>query len=185
VTGNIAEPLSAPFGSNYYYELSAVVGGVEGPRSNEVHVSAPFPGTTVNDVQEQSLKLHGKKESTIVLSFSGALSLSDAENLAAYHLVALGKVKKSGARATTSVKITSATYNAATNTVTLTTRSKLPNQPLQLAINSAAVVDAQGQPIDGNHDGQPGGNFQATFTKAGLKLASVSAASALRPISEK
>ena len=50
VTGNIAEPLSMPFGSSYYYEVSAVVGGVESPRSNEVHVAAPFPGTTVRDI---------------------------------------------------------------------------------------------------------------------------------------
>ena len=50
LTGNIAEPLSAPFGSSYYYQVSAVVGGVESPRSNEVHVAAPFPGTTVGGV---------------------------------------------------------------------------------------------------------------------------------------
>jgi len=77
--------------------------------------------------------------------------------------------------------LTSATYDPSTNTVTLATRSKLPTQPLQLSINAAAVVDAQGQPLDGNHDGQPGGNFQATFGKAGLKLASLPASVAARP----
>ena len=69
------------------------------------------------------------------------------------------------------------------NTVTLTIKGKLPTQPLQLSISAGAVVDANGQLIDGNDDGQPGGNFQATFGKAGLKLASVSAAGVVRPIS--
>ena len=76
------------------------------------------------------------------------------------------------------VKLTSAVYDAVTNSVTLTIKAKLPTQPLQLSLNASAVVDSHGQPIDGNRDGQPGGNFQATFAKAGLNLASASASSA-------
>jgi hypothetical protein len=39
-------------------------------------------------------------------------------------------------------------------------RSELPNQPMHLTIDAAALFDAQGQPIDGNGDGQPGGSLR-------------------------
>jgi hypothetical protein len=180
VTGNIAEPLFESFGSTYYYEISAVVGSVESARSNEVQVTAPFPGTTVQDIHEQNHKAHGKKTSVIVVSFSAALNPVDARNLAAYHLVALGKPKKSGVRPTTPVKLTKAVYDPVTSSVTLTIKGKLPNQPLRLSMSAAAVVDSHGQPLDGNDDGTPGGGFQAIFTNVGLNLTSASVAAAVR-----
>ena len=76
------------------------------------------------------------------------------------------------------VKLTSAVYNPTLNAVTLTIKGKLPTQPLQLSINASAIVDTQGQPLQGNNNGQPGGTFQAAFGKAGITLASVSAAGA-------
>jgi uncharacterized repeat protein (TIGR01451 family) len=176
-TGVNADPalFLQPRDSTCYYQISAVVGGYESPRSNEVQVSAPLAGTTIQQIHEGSLKVRGKKQSVIVVSFSDSLNPADARDLAAYHLVALGKAKKSGVRASTGVKLTTATYDLAMHTVTLTIKGKLPTQPLQLSISGGSVVDANGQSIDGNHDGQPGGNFQATFTKAGVKLASASA----------
>jgi hypothetical protein len=55
--------------------------------------------------------------------------------------------------------------------VTLTPRGKVPRQSLQLSIGASSVHDTQGRPLDGNRDGQPGGDFQATFGNAGIRLA--------------
>jgi hypothetical protein len=89
--------------------------------------------------------------------------------------VTVGKLnKKTGQHATKPVKLTSALYSAATNTVTLAVKGKLPNQPLELSVNTSAVLDASGQPIAGS-SGQAGGTFQTTFGKKGITLASVSA----------
>jgi hypothetical protein len=118
--------------------------------------------------------LHKRTSNNIVINFSGALDAADAQDLAAYHLVAVGKLnKKTGQHATSRVKLTSATYSALTDTVTLAFKGKLPNQPLQLSINTSAVLDASGQPIAGN-SGQSGGKFQTTFGKKGITLATVS-----------
>ena len=57
----------------------------------------------------------------------------------------------------------SATYDPSGYTVTLTPRSKVATSPLQLTIIAVQTLDAEGRPIDGDHDGQPGGNFQTTL----------------------
>jgi hypothetical protein len=131
---------------------------------------------TVDSILVKILKgLHKRTSNDIVINFSSALDVADAQDLAAYHLVAVGKLnKKAGQRATRPVKLTSATYSAATDTVTLAIKGKRPNQPLQLSINTSAVLDASGQPIAGS-SGQSGGPFQATFGKKGINLTSVSA----------
>ena len=53
--------------------------------------------------------------------------------------------------------------------MTLTPRGKVPASPLQLTIIAAKTLDAEGRPIDGDHDGQPGGNFQTTLRKAATR----------------
>ena len=58
------------------------------------------------------------------------------------------------------------------NTVTLVTRSALVlNPPLKLTINAAGLLDSLGRPLDGNHDGQPGGNCVVTLSKSGASIA--------------
>ncbi len=58
--------------------------------------------------------------------------------------------------------------------MTLTPKAKLPTGVLQLTIIASAVFDAEGRPIDGDRNGQPGGNFVATFRGAGVVFASAS-----------
>jgi hypothetical protein len=169
-------------GPTYYYEISESVNvnghAYVGPRSNELPLTVPEPPSPSKIRQINFLPLilgHKATASDLVVDFSGALNASDAVNLAAYHLVTLGRRnKKTGQQATKPVKLTSATYNPATDTVTLAIKGKLPNQPLELSVNTAAVLDASGQPIAGS-SGQSGGTFQATFGKKGVNLASVAA----------
>jgi hypothetical protein len=168
-------------GHVYYYEVAAEIRGTVGPRSAEFSFPftalttplispTPTPGgmpVNLKNIHVQTLK---SRATELVLSVSGALDAADAQDLAAYHLVTLGKLnKKTRQHATTPVKLTSAVYNAAQNTVTLAIKGKLPNQPLELSVNTSAVLDASGQPIAGS-SGQSGGTFQTTFGKKGITL---------------
>jgi uncharacterized repeat protein (TIGR01451 family) len=171
-------------GSTYYYQVNEVVNvndsnqpivhSYAGPLSNEIAVTIPIPPdrrATVDNIFVNILKgLHKRTSNDIVINFSGALDAADAQDLAAYHLVTLGKLnKKTGQHVTKGVKLTSATYNAATTSVTLAIKGALPNQPLRLSISTSAVLDASGQPIAGT-SGQSGGTFRAQFGKKGINL---------------
>jgi hypothetical protein len=130
--------------------------------------------TVVQSVQWQTHKLPKKKTARVlVVSFSGILDQGSAVNLADYHLVALGKAKKAAKPAGKPVSLISAAYDPAAHTVTLTPRGTVPKQTLQLTITGTSLLDANEQPIDGNRDGQPGGNFMATFGNGGIRLAGV------------
>jgi len=123
------------------------------------------PLVTVQSVRWQTEKLSRHKTAKVlVVSFSGALEPGPAENLADYHLATLGKARKSGIHPTRPLALTSAVYSPAMVTVTLTPKGTVPNQTLQLTITAGLVLDAQGQPIEGNQ----GGNFVATFGRAGI-----------------
>src|SRR5262249_28825506 len=100
-----------------------------------------------------------------------ALQPGPAANLADYHLIAPGKAKKGGKSSSKPVVLTSAVYDPVMDTVTLTPRGAVPKATLQLTITASTLLHASGQPIDGNRDGQPGGNFVATFGNAGIRLA--------------
>jgi hypothetical protein len=165
-------------GTTYYYQISEVV-NVNGhpytsPRSNEIALTVPEPPTPSRIKQINILPLFAHetrtKASDLVVDFTAGLNPTDAANLAAYHLVTLGKRnKKTGQQATKPVKLTSATYNPTTDTVTLAIKGKVPNQPLALSVNTSAVLDASGQPIAGS-SGRSGSSFQATFGKKGITL---------------
>jgi uncharacterized repeat protein (TIGR01451 family) len=168
--------LDQPVGPTYYFQVSVFVpggAGAEGPRSNELAVptTPAYERVSVQNILVQFEQSARKKASNdVMLKFSGALDAADAQNLAAYHLVSLGKLnKKTGQHAIKAVKLTSAVYNASQNTVTLAIKGKLPNQQLELSVNTSSVLDASGQPIAGT-SGQPGSTLQETFGKKGITL---------------
>ena len=109
----------------------------------------------------------------LVVSYSGALDPGHAQDLRDYHLVTAGRDKKFGTRDDKRVALASATYDPAAHTVRLSPRGNVSNQKLQLSITAAGTLDAQHRPIDGNRDGQPGGDFRAIFGTGGVRLASV------------
>jgi hypothetical protein len=141
-------------------------------------------------LQVQTIKVgkgkNSKKETVLVLDFSAALNAASADNAGAYQLAPVIKVKASGKGknrkpATTKVGVpvapASAVYNPSTNRVTLTPRGTLTaSKPEELIVNAALVTDTLGRPIDGNDDGQAGGDYIATIsgnrvTAGGLPLA--------------
>jgi hypothetical protein len=109
------------------------------------------------------------------VTFSGALNPGDASDRGAYVLDS-AKRKKKLVVYTKPVPLTSVTYNPATNTVTLALRGKPPKQAMQLTIIAGDVRDTEGRQLDGNGDGQPGGNFVATLTSGGVSSMTQSAA---------
>ena len=126
--------------------------------------SVPTPLVTVLTAQFQSHKLSRKKSvKELVVDYSGALEPGPAQVPGSYQLLAAQKGKKLGTRNAKAVAIASATYNPTAQSVTLTLAGKLPSGPLQLTISASNVLDAAGLALDGNHDGQPGGNFQTTL----------------------
>jgi hypothetical protein len=110
--------------------------------------------------QHESRGKH-KADAAIVVHFDGALNPASAANLAAYTLTTVAQGKKPRSR---QVPLAQAIYNAAAHTVTLITRKQLvPRTPLQLRISGASVTDTLGRPLEGNRDGQPGGDSVTIF----------------------
>jgi uncharacterized repeat protein (TIGR01451 family) len=122
----------------------------------------PTPTATVHDIHWARVKLSSRKTvKALVVDYLNPLNAADAGNLAAYHLVQLVKTRKSGTHPGKPVALASALFSVAANSVTLVPRSTLPNQILQLDINAALVLDAQGRPFNGGHD------YIATITPGG------------------
>lgn len=137
--------------------------------------SAPL--VTMNSVQVIRKK---NKVTGIVIGFSGALSAGSADNAGAYELIIAGKKKSFTARNAKHIGVVSASYNAANNTVTLTTKKLALSKPVELVVNGNAIDDSYGRLIDGTGDGQPGGDAtavlkgkSATITDVALKTATV------------
>jgi hypothetical protein len=94
----------------------------------------------------------------IVIQYSGAVNASGAASLANYQLSTIAMGKRRPAKP---IALAGAAYNSVAHSVTLSLR-KRPVGRLsgQLVIVANGVTDSQGRPIDGNRDGQPGGNYQ-------------------------
>jgi hypothetical protein len=118
------------------------------------------PPATVLGVQE---KLRKGSIQQLIVSFSDALDPASAQNAAAYWLVLPGRDHRFGTRDDRRIRVRAAVYSGSTHTVTLTPRARLASRTVfQVVVSGsttgAAVRDIWGRPIDGNHDGQPGGN---------------------------
>jgi hypothetical protein len=127
-----------------------------------------------------------KKETVVVVYFSGALNAASADNAGDYVFPPIIKVKASGKGknrkpATTKlgspVSVASAVYNPPNNSVTLLPSAKLTvTKPEELIIDGTLITDTLGREIDGNDDGVAGGDYIATIsgsrvTPGGLPLA--------------
>ncbi len=128
------------------------------------------PPVTVTSLTITTVKLgtgkKAKKTTGLVLQFSDALNMTQAQSLAPYQLSMLGKDKKFGTKDDKGVKLASAIYNTTTHTVTLIPKQAFnKNQLQQLRVKSAFLTDTYGRPIDGNHVGQAGGDYVANLSK--------------------
>ena len=164
-----ANPLS-PVGT---YPI--VVGSASAPNyainyGSGILVVTPAP-VRVLSVSTQAVRLGKSKKTTqvIVIQFSGALNARDAQAIGNFSLTTIPSSRKQKSKA---VALSQATYNPANNTLRLVTRKPLViNPPLKVTLNAAGLLDSLGRPLDGNHDGQPGGNGVVTISKRGAIIA--------------
>ena len=119
------------------------------------------PVVTMTSVQVVKVKVKHKSTTEILIGFSGSLNAAEASNIAEYTLIQAGKKQSFTGKGTKHLPLLNAVYNAANHTVALTPKRKLPNKPIELILNGqspSGLEDSNGNLIDGNRDGQPGGN---------------------------
>jgi hypothetical protein len=126
-------------------------------------------------VPTAAAKRHGggkhRASLVIVVQFDGALNAAAASNPGAYALTTIARGKHHKGRPV-ALALAQASYNPATHAVTLTPAKRLAlRTPLQLRLNASALTDGLGRPLDGNHDGRPGGDFLATLSPGGVSIA--------------
>ncbi len=142
----------------------------------------PPPPVIVSAVRWGTIKMtigSGKKaktksEEALDIQLSGLVS--GAGDLGAYQLssVTTKKVKKKPVTTYKPIKLTAVVPGSSpmTSSVSLVPATKLKlSQMVQLHITAADLTDGLGRLIDGNDDGQPGGNFVATFSQQGEAFA--------------
>jgi hypothetical protein len=155
-------------GHNYTVKLIPNTDGVIDPKP-----------VTVRSVTILKESIRRRPERAIVLQFSGALNMADAQGLAPYTMITIPSSKKKRGRP---VRLEQASYDPTTFTVMLFPLKPLAlNSPVQLTINAALLPDATGQPLDGNDSGHPGTNFVARLNKGGVSITAIRPGPAVRP----
>jgi hypothetical protein len=133
------------------------------------------PLVTLTGVQTVTNKKH--QVTQIIVSFSGALDAAGADQVATYHLAMPGKKGSYTAKNAKIIALGSALDNASADKVTLTPRKPFAlTKPVQLLVygtGPTGLQDSFGRLIDGNRDGQPGGNAVAILSRRGVSLARV------------
>jgi uncharacterized membrane protein len=128
----------------------------------EVVVAAASDGPRVTKLQRFG---YHWMPTTIVLTFDQSLDAAQAQNVSNYIIIG-----PSGRR----IAVASATYDAATQTVTLATHRRLNiHWKYRLIVNGASptgLAGSQGLLLDGDGNGQPGGNYRTIIDKSKLVI---------------
>jgi hypothetical protein len=111
----------------------------------------------------------------IDVTFSGQVNATQADNTGIYQLAYPDKSGSYTGKNAVVVKLHSANYSAATNSVTLTPRKPfaLKARPLQLVIDGTSpsgLQDIVGRYLDGADNGQAGSNAVVSISKNGAKI---------------
>jgi RHS repeat-associated protein len=173
VGGQATSPDLAALGAGPHAIAAAYSGDADNlagnsPTANLTVTPAPV---YVLGLKEQTVKVHRKKLNVIAIVFSGDLDPGSAQNLSNYQLTTASRGRKSGRAAGKPIPLKSATYDPRTRTVTLTAKKPLSlSQPVRLRIIGSGIRSAWGQALDGQHNGQPGGDFLAILTGRGVSI---------------
>jgi hypothetical protein len=167
-------PLS-PGSYSYQVELIDKYGDVSSPSIIQTIIVVP-PLVTLTSVTDKTNKKHQVTQITVV--FSGSVNSAQAGmTTGIYRLATPGKHRSYTAKNAAVIKLKSATYTDSTHSVTLIPKKPFAiTKPVQLLINGVApsgLEDSTGRLIDGNHDGQPGGNAIAILSRGGAKVSAV------------
>ncbi len=164
----------------FYSITTGNVGNIQPtPAAAQARTSVIFiPLVTVESLQVEKVKVgkgkKAKRETVLVLRFSGALNAGAADNVGAYQLAPVITVKAKGrgkhkkpatTKLGTPVTPASAVYSASSNQVTLTPRGTLNlRKPEELIVSGALLTDTLGREIDGSGNGQAGSEYIATLS---------------------
>ena len=139
-------------------------------------VASP-PLVDVVRVQEVTKK-HRLTE--VLVTFSGLVNATEADQTATYRLATPGKRGSYTAKNAGILKLRSAVYTGATNTVALTLAKPLTiTKPVQLIVygtGPSALSDSFGRDIDGGHTGVAGSNTIAILSKGGATIDAITLA---------
>ena len=114
-----------------------------------------------------------KNVTQVIVSLSDAVDPARAANIATYRLATAGKKGSFDTKGFKTIKLRSATYNPSSKTVTLTLAKPLNlSKTVQLRIDGSpsGLTDSLGRPIDGNRDGQAGGDAVALLDRRGVSI---------------
>jgi hypothetical protein len=113
----------------------------------------------------------------ILVTFSGPVDAAEARNPGICRLATAGKKGSFTAKNAKVITLRSAAYNDANDTVTLTPKKPFAlSKPVQLQVNGlppSGLEDSLGRLIDGNRDGQRGGNAVGLLSRGGVTINAV------------
>ena len=117
---------------------------------------------------------------SIAVTFSGEVNATEAQENGSYRLATAGRKGSFTAKNAGIIKLKSEKINATDDVVTLTPKKAFAlSKPVQLQI-SGSIQDGFGRFIDGDGNGQPGGDAIAVIRKKGVvTLASLALARSL------
>jgi hypothetical protein len=152
------------------------VGGAAAPNYAITFVAGTLtviaPLVTMSNVQEVFNKKH--QVTQIIIDFSGPVNAGQADALATYHLTTAGKHGSFTAKNARTIALASALYSDSTDSVRLVPKKPFGlTKPVQLRVNGeppSGLTDKFGRLIDGNHDGQPGGDAVAVLSKSSVRI---------------
>lgn len=159
-----------PFANGVQFEVTS---GITTPPSPP---PPPPPGGAALVAVTGVTFAHNRKHmvTQITVDFSGALNVAEADSVGIYRLAVAGKRKSFTGKGTRQIPISSASFNSATNEVTLLPRKAFAlTKAVQLVVNGTApsgLEDAHGRLIDGNHDDVAGGNAVAVLRHKSVAL---------------
>ncbi len=136
----------------------------------------PLPLVTMTNVQDKTNSKHQVTE--IIVTFSGAVNMTEAQSAATYELVAANTSGSFTGKGVKVIKVKSAAYNATAHTVTLTPAAFTLSKSVELVVYGSGtngLKDSKSRYIDGNHDGVAGGNAVAILKKGGVTIDAVPA----------
>ena len=130
---------------------------------------------TIKEKVGKGKKAKTKSETVLEIQFSG--SVSGSGDLAAYAAFEChdqeGQEKRSDDFEADQAVVGPPRVEPTTTSVALVLAAKPKlSQTDELQITAADLTDPLGRPLDGNGDGEPGGDFVGTLTKNGLALLS-------------
>ncbi len=135
----------------------------------------PLPLVTMTNVQDKTNSKH--RVTQIILTFSGAVNMTEAQSASTYELIEANKKGLFTGKGAKVITVKPAVYNAADDEVTLTPAVALTT-PVELIVYGTGpngLHDSQNRYIDGNHDGVAGGNAVAILKKGGVTINAVPA----------